>query len=38
MPELADSGRWVWGGAHQVGAKTEPGQELQGTCLQVGTV
>lgn len=38
LPELAGRGCWVWGGAPQVGAETEPGQELQGTCLQVGTV
>lgn len=35
---LADLGCWVWGGAPQVGVETEPGQEWQGTCLQVGTV
>lgn len=35
---LADWGCWVWGGAPQVGVETEPGEEGQGTCLQVGTV
>ena len=38
LPELADCGCWVRGGAPQVGAETETGQELQATCLQVGAV